>query len=118
LNPLIKEFGIQSKMALQFQSLKRIYLLLKEPWSQWTNEECKMAKLDCTAQNIIAYALDSNEFFRILECKSAKEMWATLKATHGKINESKEVKTISQARRKRRQNRKSLNLYFMAKKGR
>jgi len=63
-----------------------------------------MAKLDCIAQNIIVYALDSNEFFRISECKSAKEMWDTLKAIHGNITESKEVKTRSKARRKRRQN--------------
>jgi len=54
--------------------------------------------------------------FRISECKYAKEMWDTLKATHGNIIESKEIKTRSQARRKRRQNRKSLNLCFMAKK--
>ena len=43
-------------------------------------------------------------------------MWDTLKATHGNINESKEVRSRSQARRKRRQNRKSLNLCFMVKK--
>ena len=50
---------------------------IKKPWSQWTNEKCKMANLDCIAQDIIASALDSNEFFRISECKSAKEMWDT-----------------------------------------
>jgi len=38
---------------------------IAKPWSQWTNDECKMAKLDCTAQNIIPSALDTNEFFRI-----------------------------------------------------
>jgi len=103
-------------MALFIPKLKKNGSFIKKPWSQWTNEECKMAKLDCTAQNIIASALDSNEFFRISECKSAQEMWDTIKATHGNINESKEVKTRSQARRKRRQNRKSLNLCFMAKK--
>jgi len=48
--------------------------------------------------------------------KFAKEMWDTLKATLGNITESKEVKTRSQARRKMRENRKSLNLCFMAKK--
>jgi len=32
--------------------------LIAKPWSQWTNEECKMAKLDCIAQNIIPFALD------------------------------------------------------------
>jgi len=70
--------------------LKKNGSFIKKHWSQWTNEESKMAKLDCTAQNIIASALDSNKFFRISECKSAKEMWDTLKATHGNINESKE----------------------------
>jgi len=90
--------------------------LIAKPWSKWTNEECKMAKLDCTAQNIIASALDTNEFFRISKCKTAKVMWDTLKATHGNINESKEARSKSQARRKRRQNKKSLNLCFMARK--
>jgi len=45
---------------------------IAKPLSQWTNDECKMAKLDCTAQNIIAFALDTNEFFRISKCKIAK----------------------------------------------
>ena len=75
-----------------------------------------MAKLDCTAQNIIASALDTNEFFRISKCKTTKEMWNTLKAAHGNINEPKEARSRSQARRKRRQNKKSLNLCFMARK--
>jgi len=75
---------------------------IPRPWSQWTNEECKMAKLDCVAQNIIASALDSNEFLRISDCKSAKEMWDTLKANHGNITKPKEAKTRSQARRKKR----------------
>ena len=74
-----------------------------------------MAKLDCTAQNIITYALDTNEFFRISKCKTAKDMWNTLKAAHGH-NEPKEAMTKSQARRKRTQNKKSLNLCFMARK--
>jgi len=38
---------------------------IAKPWSQWTNDECKMAKLDCAAQNIIAFALDTNEFFGV-----------------------------------------------------
>jgi len=60
--------------------------------------------------------LDSKEFFRISECESAKEMWDTLKATHESITEIKKEKTRSQARRKRRQNKKGLNPCFMAKK--
>jgi len=77
--------------------LKNNGSFIAKPWSQWTNEECKMTKLDCTAQNIIAFALDTNEFFRISKCKTAKEIWDTLKSTHGNINESKEVRSKSQA---------------------
>jgi len=71
-----------------------------------------MAKLDCSAQNIIASALDTNEFFMVSKCKTAKEIWDTLKAAHGN-NEPKEARSKSQARRKRRKNKKSLNLCFM-----
>ena len=42
--------------------IKKNGSFIKKPWSQWTNEECKMTKLDCIAQNIIASALDSNDF--------------------------------------------------------
>ena len=86
--------------------------LIAKPWSQWANDEWKMAKLDCTTQNIIASALDTNEFFRVSKCKTAKEMWDTLKTAHGN-NEPKEARSKSQARRK---NKKSLTLYFMARK--
>jgi len=60
--------------------------------------------------------LDSKEFFRISECESAKEMWDTLKATHESTTKIKKSKTRSQARRKRRQSEKGINLCFMAKK--
>ena len=42
-------------------------------------------------------------------------MWDTLKVPHGD-NEPKKAKSKSQARRKRRQNKKSLNLCFTARK--
>ena len=64
---------------------------IAKPWSQRTNDECKMAKLDCSAQNIIASALDTNEFFKVSKRKTAKEMWDTLKAAHGN-NEPKEAR--------------------------
>ena len=47
--------------------------------------------------------LDTNEFFRISKCKTAKEMWETLKAAH----EPKEAMTKSQARRKEGKIRKA-----------
>jgi len=36
--------------------------------------ESEKDHLDCIAKNIIVSALDSNEFLRVLECVSAKDM--------------------------------------------
>jgi len=69
--------------------------------------------LYCSKHN--SFSLDTNEFFRISKCKTAKEMWDTLKVAHGN-NEPNKARSKSQARRKRRQNKKSLNLCFMARK--
>ena len=66
MNPLIKEFGIQLKMALSFQSLKRMDLLLKNFGPNGPMKNVRW-RLDCIAQDIIASALDSNEFFGISE---------------------------------------------------
>jgi len=38
---------------------------IEKPWSQWTDAENKKAKFDCIAKNIITFALNSDEFFRI-----------------------------------------------------
>jgi len=96
--------------------IKKSGSFIKKPWFQWTNEESENAKFDCIAKNIITSALDSKEFFRISECESAKEMWDALRATHDSTTEMKKAKTRSQVRRKRRQNKKGLNLCFMVKK--
>ena len=37
---------------------------------------------DCVAKNIITSALNLDEFFRVSQCSSAKEMWDILKVTH------------------------------------
>jgi len=103
-------------MVPSFLKLKKNGSFIKKPWSQWTNEESEMAMFDCISKNIITSALDSKEFFRISECESAKEMWDTLKATYESTTKIKKAKTRTQARRKRRQNKKGLNLCFMAKK--
>jgi len=62
--------------------------------------------------------LDSKEFVKISECEYAKEMWDTLKATHESITKIKKAKTRSQARRKRRQNKKRSQSVFYGEKGR
>ena len=55
---------------------------IEKPWSQWTDSENKKAKFDCIAKNIITSTLNSDDFFRISQCSSAKEMWDTLEVTH------------------------------------
>nr|KYP31345.1 Retrovirus-related Pol polyprotein from transposon TNT 1-94 [Cajanus cajan] len=51
-------------------------------WSEWSDDERKRAQYDYRAKNIITSALSIDEFFRISQCKSAKEMWDTLQVTH------------------------------------
>jgi len=47
---------------------------IEKPWSQWTDVENKRAKFDCIAKNIITSALNSDEFFRVSQSESSKEM--------------------------------------------
>nr|KYP31311.1 hypothetical protein KK1_048463 [Cajanus cajan] len=48
-------------------------------WSEWSDDEKKRAQYDYRAKNIITSALSIDEFFRIFQCKSAKEMWTLYK---------------------------------------
>jgi len=64
----------------------------KKPWSQWTEQESKKAQYDCIAKNIITFALSSDEFFRVSQCESAKEMWDTLEVTHEGTNDVKRAR--------------------------
>jgi len=62
---------------------------IEKPWSQWTDAENKRAKFDWIAKNIITFALNSDEFFRVSQCGYAKEMWDTLEVTHEGTNDVK-----------------------------
>jgi len=61
-------------------------VFVENPWSQWTESESKKAKFDCIAKNIITSALNSDEFFKVSQCASAKEMWDILEVTHEGTN--------------------------------
>ena len=67
---------------------------IEKPWSQWTDSKCKKAKFDCITKNIITSALNSDEFFRVSQCKTSKEMWETLEVTHEGTNEVKRARSI------------------------
>jgi len=70
--------------------IEKVGSFTRKPWSQWTNEESEKAKFDCIAKNIITSAVNSNEFFRISQCESAKEMLDTLEVIHERTNENEE----------------------------
>jgi len=42
------------------------------------------------AKNITTFVVNSNQFFRISQCESAKEMWETLEVIHEGTNENEE----------------------------
>jgi len=53
-----------------------------KPWCDWTSKESKKAQYDTVAKNIITSSLNLDEFFRVSQCTSAKEMWDILEVTH------------------------------------
>lgn len=69
-----------------------------KPRSAWDNEDKRKVQYDLKAKNIITSALGMDEFFRISNCKTAKEMWETLETTHEGTDEVKRsrLNTLSQ----------------------
>ena len=53
-----------------------------KPIDELTDVENKRIQYDCVAKNIITTALNMDEFFRVSQCSSAKEMWDILEVTH------------------------------------
>jgi len=54
--------------------------------------ENKRVQYDCIAKNIISSALNLDEFFRVSQCSSAKEMWDVLEVTHEGTNDVKRAR--------------------------
>jgi len=55
---------------------------IKETWFGWSEAESKKAQYDFVAKKIITFALNLDEFFRVSQCSSTKEMWDILEVTH------------------------------------
>jgi len=51
-------------------------------FDELTDLENRKMQYDCVAKNIITSALNLDEFFRVSQCSSAKEMWDILEVTH------------------------------------
>jgi len=63
-----------------------------KPTSEWTEADSKKAKFDWIAKYMITSALSCDEFFRVSQCNSAKEMWDILEVTYGGTNDVKRAR--------------------------
>nr|KYP35691.1 Retrovirus-related Pol polyprotein from transposon TNT 1-94 [Cajanus cajan]KYP38474.1 Retrovirus-related Pol polyprotein from transposon TNT 1-94 [Cajanus cajan] len=55
---------------------------IEKPYDSWDQSEIRRAENDAKALNIIHSALNSDEFFRISACSTAKEAWDLIQVTH------------------------------------
>ncbi|XP_012570376.1 uncharacterized protein [Cicer arietinum] len=67
--------------------------LIKKPRSDWSDDDKKRVDYNAKAKNIITSALSADEFFRVSNCKTAKEMWDTLQETHEGTTDIKRART-------------------------
>jgi len=72
--------------------VKRDDVLIDKPSSEWTEAEIKKAKFDWIPKNIITSTLSCDEFFRVSQCISAKEIWGILEVTHEGTNDVKRAR--------------------------
>ena len=57
-------------------------IYVAKSFDELTDVENKHVQYDCVAKNIITSALNLDEFFRVSQCISAKEMWDIFEVTH------------------------------------
>jgi oligoribonuclease (3'-5' exoribonuclease) len=69
-----------------------------KPQTSWDDDDRKKVLFDKKAKNILQSSLGMDEFFRISNCKTAKEIWDTLETTHEGTEEVKRsrLNTLSQ----------------------
>ena len=57
-------------------------VIIEKPREEWNDDERRKVQYNLKAKNIITSALGMDEFFRVSNCKNAKEMWDTLQVTY------------------------------------
>ena len=67
-------------------------VVVNKPRSLWTKDEKKKVQYNLKAKNIITASLSIDEFYRVSNCTTAKEMWDTLKLTHEGTTEVKRAR--------------------------
>ena len=51
---------------------------IEKPREEWSEEEKRLVQYNLKVKNIITSALGMDEYFRVSNCKSAKDIWDTL----------------------------------------
>ncbi|XP_073224882.1 uncharacterized protein [Cicer arietinum] len=64
---------------------------IQKPRSDWSEDDKKKVGYNTKAKKIITFVLSADEFFRVSNCKTAKEMWDTLQQTHEGTTDLKRV---------------------------
>jgi len=72
--------------------LKKDDVFIEKPWSQWIESESKRVQYIVLPRTSSLSALNSDEFFRVSQCASAKEMWDILEVTHEDTTDVKRAK--------------------------
>ena len=54
----------------------------EKPRENWSEEDRRRVEYKFKAKIIITFALGMDEYFRVSNCKSPKDMWDTLQVTH------------------------------------
>jgi len=72
--------------------VKKYDVFVDKPPSEWTEVDSKKAKFDWIAKNIIISTLICDEFVRVSQCTSAKEMLDILEVTHEGTNDVKRAR--------------------------
>ncbi|KAF1868040.1 hypothetical protein Lal_00015291 [Lupinus albus] len=85
-----------------------------KPKSSWNDEDKKKMQYDLKAKNILTSTLGIDEFFRVSNCKSAKEMWDTIETTHEGTEEEHELE-LSKLDQHEEQEKKRKNISLKAK---
>ena len=67
--------------------------IIEKPRKDWSEDDKKKVCYNAKAKNIITSALSADEFFRVSNCKTAKEMWDTLQEMHEGTTDVKRART-------------------------
>ncbi|GAV82398.1 UBN2 domain-containing protein, partial [Cephalotus follicularis] len=68
--------------------------VIPKPRNTYNDGDRRSVQINAKAKHIIICAINSNDFYRILSCISAKKMWDRIEVTYEGTNQIKEAKII------------------------